>query len=54
MKIDTLSFIQSLLTNHHPTVFHPHAPILVPAIISSVSDSFYKISSEALVVLQVK
>jgi len=52
MKIDTLSFIQSLLTGHHPTVFHPHAPILVPAIINAVSDSFYKISSEALVVLQ--
>ena len=53
MKIDTLSFIQCLLTHHHPTVFHPHAQVLVPAIISAVSDSFYKISSEALVVLQV-
>ena len=54
MKIDTLSFIQCLLTHHHPTVFHPHAQVLVPAIISAVSDSFYKISSEALVVLQVR
>jgi len=52
MKIDTLSFIQSLLSSHHPTVFHPHTDILVPAVISSVSDSFYKISSEALIVLQ--
>ena len=52
MKIDTLSFIQTLLAGHHPTVFHPHAPVLVPAIITAVSDSFYKISSEALVVLQ--
>jgi len=52
MKIDTLSFIQSLLSGHHPTVFHPHAAILVPAIIAAVSDTFYKISSEALVVLQ--
>merc|ERR1719232_1448318 len=52
MKIDTLSFIQCLLAGHHPTVFHPHAPVLVPAIINAVSDSFYKISSEALVVLQ--
>jgi len=52
MKIDTLSFIQCLLSGHHPTVFHPHASTLVPAIISAVSDSFYKISSEALVVLQ--
>jgi len=52
MKIDTLSFIQCLLAGHHPTVFHPHAPVLVPAIITAVSDTFYKISSEALVVLQ--
>ena len=52
MKIDTLSFIQCLLSGHHPTVFHPHAQVLVPAIIAAVSDTFYKISSEALVVLQ--
>ena len=52
MKIDTLSFIQCLLTGHHPTVFHPHAHVLVPAIITAVSDTFYKFSSEALVVLQ--
>ena len=51
MKIDTLSFIQCLLTGHHPTVFNPHAATLVPAIISAVSDS-YKISSDTLVVLQ--
>merc|ERR1719150_1780756 len=50
--IDTLSFIQALLTGHHPTVFHPHAQVLVPAVIAAVSDTFYKISSEALVVLQ--
>ena len=43
---------QCLLSSHHPTVFHPHAAILVPAIIAAVSDTFYKISSEALVVLQ--
>ena len=44
--------MQALLTGHHPTVFHPHASILVPAVIAAVSDTFYKISSEALVVLQ--
>ena len=52
MKIDTLSFVQALLSGHHPTVFHPHAAVLVPAIIAAVADTFYKISSEALVVLQ--
>ena len=44
--------IQALLSGHHPTVFHPHAAVLVPAVIAAVSDTFYKISSEALVVLQ--
>jgi len=54
MKIDTLSFVQHLLQNQGqlPSVFHPHAPVLVPAIISAVSDPFYKISSEALLVLE--
>ena len=46
MKIDPLSFIQYL---HRVP---PPVTGLVPAIISPVSDSFYKISSEALVVLQ--
>ena len=41
MKIDTLSFIQCLLSGHHPTVFHPHAHVLVPTIITAVSDTFY-------------
>ena len=44
--------IKALLSGHHPTVFHPHAAVLVPAVITAVSDTFYKISSEALVVLQ--
>ena len=54
MKIDTLSFVQHLLQNQgqSPSIFHPHAPVLVPAIISAVSDPFYKISSEALLVLE--
>ena len=52
MKIDTLSFIQYLLTGLQPNVFHPHAATLVPVIISAASVSFYNISSKALVVLQ--
>lgn len=52
MKIDTLAFIQVLLSGHEPRVFHPHASLLVPAVISAVADPFYKISSEALLVLQ--
>ena len=67
MKIDTLAFVLHLLQSHSslfsvvtgmgaieagPAVFHPHAPVLVPAIIAAVSDPFYKISSEALLVLE--
>ena len=52
MKIDALQFIQQLLQTHLGSVFHPHAPVLIPAIINSVSDPFYKISSEALLVLE--
>ena len=50
----TLSFVQHLLQNQgqSPAIFHPHAPVLVPAIIAAVSDPFYKISSEALLVLE--
>ena len=33
-------------------MFHSHAPVLVPTVITSVSDQFYKISSEALLVLE--
>jgi len=67
MKIDTLAFVLHLLQSHSslfsvvtgtgaieagPAVFHPHAQVLVPAIIAAVADPFYKISSEALLVLE--
>lgn len=52
MKIDTLSFLNTLLSNHKNTVFHPHIKILVPPIVNAVSDPFYKITSEALLVTQ--
>ncbi|KAG1706621.1 Cullin-associated NEDD8-dissociated protein 1 [Nymphon striatum] len=52
MKIDTLAFLHCLLTQHAPEVFHPYISTLVPTIIFAVQDSFYKITSEALLVLQ--
>ena len=51
MKIDTLIFLNSLLKTHPPQIFHAYLEQLIPAVIASVDDSFYKISSEALVVL---
>ncbi|KAK5639691.1 hypothetical protein RI129_012183 [Pyrocoelia pectoralis] len=52
MKIDALSFIYCLLTSHPPEVFHPYMSVLLLPVIHSVSDSFYKITAEALLVLQ--
>lgn len=52
MKIDALGFICCMIQTHNPEVFHPHVPTLVPLVISSVFDPFYKISTEALLVLQ--
>jgi len=51
MKIDTLVFLNALFKTHPAEIFYPHLQQLLPAVIASVDDSFYKISSEALVVL---
>ena len=51
MKIDALAFLNLFLQKNPPSVFQPHTQILLPTIISSVGDTFYKISSEALLVL---
>ncbi|CAI6364051.1 unnamed protein product [Macrosiphum euphorbiae] len=52
MKIDTLSFIYCVLTSHTPEIFHPWVEQLIPPIITAVGDPFYKITAEALIVLQ--
>ena len=52
MKIDTLAFVHTLLATHQPEVFHAHLPVLTPPIIAAVNDPFYKITAEALLVLQ--
>ncbi|OAD59238.1 Cullin-associated NEDD8-dissociated protein 1, partial [Eufriesea mexicana] len=52
MKIDTLTFVHTLLITHQPEVFHAHMAVLAPPIIAAVGDPFYKITAEALLVLQ--
>lgn len=52
MKIEALSFICCMLSSHNPEVFHSHIATLVPLVVSSVFDPFYKIATEALLVLQ--
>ena len=51
MKIDTLNFLTVLLNSHTPSVLLPHLGNIVPAVVKAVDDSFYRITSEALLVL---
>uniref|UniRef100_A0A6G1SA80 Cullin-associated NEDD8-dissociated protein 1 n=1 Tax=Aceria tosichella TaxID=561515 RepID=A0A6G1SA80_9ACAR len=51
MKIDVLVFIQELLKTHEPPTFYPQVHVLLPAVITAINDSFYKIASEALALL---
>ncbi|XP_067930479.1 cullin-associated NEDD8-dissociated protein 1-like [Watersipora subatra] len=52
MKIDTLSFLNTLIANHPGNIFHDHLGSLVPGVVNAVADNFYKIVSEALLVAQ--
>lgn len=52
MKIDTLAFVHCLLIHHSGEVFHQHIGELLPPVVTCVADPFYKITAEALLVLQ--
>lgn len=52
IKIDALSFLDVLLSSHSPKVFYDHIKDLCALIVIAVSDPFYKIATEALLVLQ--
>lgn len=52
MKIDALVFLNALLIHHSPVSIHPYIVTIISAVIQSVDDSFYKITSESLLVLQ--
>lgn len=52
LKIDALSCLYVILCNHQPHVFHPHVQAIVPPVVACVGDPFYKITSEALLVMQ--
>lgn len=51
MKIDALVFVQELFKTHDPPKLYRQVHVLLPAIITAVSDSFYKITAEALSLL---
>ncbi|XP_072237643.1 cullin-associated NEDD8-dissociated protein 2 [Leuresthes tenuis] len=52
IRIDALSFFHVLLLSHPPQAFQPHMQVLLPAVLACVEDTFYKITSEALLVTQ--
>lgn len=52
MKIDTLAFVHCLLIHHSGEIFHQHVGQLLPPVVTCVADPFYKITAEALLVLQ--
>lgn len=53
MKITALSFVHVLLQQHPGEVFQPHvAELLPPLIACAANEPFYKITAEALLVLQ--
>ncbi|XP_045537581.1 cullin-associated NEDD8-dissociated protein 1 [Papilio machaon] len=52
MKIETLVFIVCLVRGHAPDTMRPHVGALLPAVLASVQDPFYKVTAEALRVLQ--
>lgn len=48
LKIEILAFLRQLFRNHPAKTLHPYLNRLSPVIIKTVSDKFYKITSEAL------
>ncbi|CAH2050248.1 unnamed protein product, partial [Iphiclides podalirius] len=52
MKIETLVFIVCLVRGHPAETMRPHVAALMPAVLASVHDPFYKVTAEALRVLQ--
>ncbi|KAI9208792.1 Cullin-associated NEDD8-dissociated protein 1 [Polychytrium aggregatum] len=50
LRIDALGCLRVLLMTHEPQVFSPHLAKLVALVIKTLSDPFYKIRSEGLLV----
>ncbi|KAG6452371.1 hypothetical protein O3G_MSEX007598 [Manduca sexta] len=52
MKIETLVFVWCLVRGHGAAAMRPHVAALLPAVLACVHDPFYKVTAEALRVLQ--
>lgn len=52
MKIETLVFLVCLARGHPPRAMRAHVATLLPALLACVRDPFYKVTAEALRLLQ--
>lgn len=52
MKIETLVFCVCLVRGHAVSAMRGHVAALMPAVLGCVYDPFYKVTAEALRVLQ--
>lgn len=52
MKIDTLVFVGAALSGHPAKTFQRYVAQLVPLVVNAVEDPFYKVTAEALNVVQ--
>lgn len=52
MKIETLVFVVCLVRGHAAADMRAHVGALLPAVLCAVHDPFYKVTAEALRVLQ--
>lgn len=48
LKTETLLFLRTLLSSHPAASFHPHMKAITTSVYKAVSDSYYKITAEAL------
>ncbi|CAJ0582763.1 unnamed protein product, partial [Mesorhabditis spiculigera] len=51
MKIDAIQFLSITFKSHPPALIAPHLPTITRIVINGIEDSFYKVTSEALGVL---
>ena len=52
VRTNTLSFVYCILVSHPIEVVQPHVEALLPALLQCANDTFYKVTSEALLALQ--
>jgi hypothetical protein len=51
LKLDVLEFLKVVISSHSPSIFQSHLDVLIGPVIAASKDKFYKIASEALLVL---